>query len=160
MTPSTKRRRHPRRGASVLEMSIILTVFIVLTFGMLDLGMGVYRYHVISNAARQGARQAIVHGSSATTLGVWGPTTVGPVAANTSGMAIVDSTGDSDNRAGLKPLLYGCDLSNTTIKLEWIDGSNTGGKRVRCTVTSPYKPFMPFLSQVSLSAASTMPIAH
>jgi Flp pilus assembly protein TadG len=141
-------------------MSIILTVFVILTFGMLDLGMGVYRYHIISNAARQGARQAIVHGANSTTLGVWGPTTIGPVAANSSGVAIVDSTGDSDNRAGLKPLLYGCDLSQTNIKVEWIDGSNAVGKRVRCTVTSPYTPFMPFLSSVSLSAASTMPIAH
>jgi hypothetical protein len=150
-------------------MSIILGVFLVLTFGMLDLGMGVYRYHVISNAARQGARQAIVHGANASTLGVWGPTTIGPIAADSSGTAIVDSTGDSDNRAGLKPLLrYGLgidSLPHTYITLEWIDGSNAVGKRVRCTVTSPYKPFMPLLypgatTTHTLSASSTMIIAH
>jgi hypothetical protein len=145
-------------------MSIILGVFVVTTFGMLDLGMRVYRYHIISNAARQGARQAMVHGRSATTLGVWGPTTIGPLAANSSGTPIVDGTGDLESppRAGLQRLLYGCDLSRTYIMLEWPDGSNDIGKKVRCTVTTPYSHFMPFwtTSSGTMRAASTMQIAH
>jgi hypothetical protein len=154
MMRQKRRRRHPRRGAAILEMSIILSVFLTLTFGMIDLGMGVYRYHILTNAACQGARRATVHGSQANVLGVWGPTTI-DVPATANGIPIVDG-----GRDGLQNMLVGCSLPQTRIKVEWIDGSNAEGKRVRVTVTSPYRPFMPFLQAVTLIAASTMQIAH
>lgn len=149
-----KSARVNRRGATVLELAIVLSAFVVLTFGMLDLGIGVFRYHVLSNAARQAARRAIVHGAYATALGPWGPATI-DVTADASGTPIIDGDGD-----GIQEMLVGCDLANTTVELEWIDASNAERKRVRATVTSPYRPFMFFLVPVTLSASSTMPIAH
>jgi hypothetical protein len=129
--------------------------FLTLTFGMLDLGRGVFRYHILSNAARQAARRAIVHGDKATVLGTWGKATVNCTADDT-GQAIVGSEED-----GIQPMLVGCDLANTHITLQWIDGSNSAGSRLRATITSPYEPVMTFmLFPITLQASSTMQIAH
>ena len=49
------------RGQSMVEMALLLPVLLLLTVVTLDLGRGVYYYTVIYNAAREGARYAIVH---------------------------------------------------------------------------------------------------
>ena len=150
-------RRHHRRGATVLEMSIILMMFLTLTTGMLDLGLGVFRYHLVSEAARQGARRAIVHGERATALGVWGTETI-DVPATANGIPIVDGTGD-----GLQPLLVGCNLSASRIKVEWPSGSNAYEEPVRVTVTTPYQPVLLWIfpgDLITLTGTSTMTIAH
>ncbi len=54
-----------RRGASMVEAAIILPVFLTLILGMLDLSTGVFRHQLVSQAARQGVRRAIVHGKLA-----------------------------------------------------------------------------------------------
>ena len=152
-----KIRKKHRRGAAVLEMSIILFMFLVTTMGMLDMGVGVFRYHLLSQAARFGARRAIVHGEMADRLGSWG---TGPidVAASTSGVPIVDGAED-----GIQPMLVGCDLSQSRIRVEWLDGGNEFEDRVKVTVTSPYTPIFLFIfanTTINLTASSTMLIAH
>jgi Flp pilus assembly protein TadG len=144
-----------RRGATTLEMAIVLGVFLTLTMGMLDLGIGVFRYHILANAARHGARQAIVHGAMASALGVWGPSTIN-VAANTSAVPIIDGAN------GLRPLLIGCNLAATQVRVEWPNGNEVEDP-VTVTVTSPYQPIMLFIFPnvpKTLSASSTMRIAH
>ena len=151
------RKSRARRGATVLEMAIILMIFLVLTLGMLDLGVGIFRYHVIANSARHAARRAIVHGELASALGPWGPGTI-DVAASANGVPIVGATGE-----GVQPLLVGCDLSQTRVRAEWIDGGNAVGQHVRVTISSPYRPVMLFIfpgTTKTLSASSTMEIAH
>ena len=147
-------------------MSVVLSVLVVTTFGMLDVGSGVFRYNVLNHAARQGARRAIVHGTLSSVEGTWGPTTIGPIAATTTGVPIVDGSGPNPND-GIAKMLVGCNLSKTYITVNWnLNGSsgttasNAVGANVRVTVTSPYTPFMPFLSGGTLSAASTMQITH
>ncbi len=139
-------------------MSIILMVFLVLTFGTLDLGIAVFRYHIVSQAARHGARRAIVHGEMADRLGVWGPVTM-DVAASANGIPIVDGA----NNDGVQPMLVGCDLPHSRIRIEWLGGSSAPDESVRVTVTAPYRPFLLFIFpdvEVTLSATSTMIIAH
>lgn len=150
-----KRGRKRRRGAAMLEAAIILPVFILLVFGMIDLGLGVFHYNLLSEAARHGVRQAIVHGEYAPASwngGKWGPTTI-DVAANSSGVPLVDA---------IAPLLVHCDLSKTQIKAEWLDGNNAVESKVRVTVTSIYEPMFASIigGAIDLSASSTMPIAH
>lgn len=153
----SKTRRKHRRGAAVLEMSIILMTFLVLTMGMLDMGIGVFRYHIVAQAARFGARRAIVHGDRATQLGSWGTATI-DVAANANGIPIVDGVDD-----GIAPMLVGCDLSQTRILVEWLEGGNSFEQPVRVTLTSPYTPLFSFIfpiTTIELTASSTMGIAH
>lgn len=142
-----------RRGAVMVEMAVVLSVFLLLILGTLDLGIATYRYNTISQAARQGARQGIVHGSLAPpAMTAWGPATY-------SGNA-----GDGSEYAqAVSPMLVGFTLSNVTIKVEWPDGGNASQQRVRYTVTTTYQPIVTSLfsnSTYTLSAVSTMPIAH
>ena len=48
-------------GQTLIEFALIIPVFLLLVFGLLDLGRAVYYYSAIHNAAREGARYSIVH---------------------------------------------------------------------------------------------------
>ena len=49
------------RGQELVEFAIILPFLLMLVFGIFDMGLGVYFYSALQNAAREGARFAIVH---------------------------------------------------------------------------------------------------
>ena len=49
------------RGQGLVEFALVFPVFILLLFGILDLGRAVYAYNTIGDAAREGARVAIVN---------------------------------------------------------------------------------------------------
>ena len=53
--------REPSRGQSLVEFALVLPLFVLLLFGILDFGRAVLAYNSISNAAREGARTAIVN---------------------------------------------------------------------------------------------------
>src|ERR1700722_15022211 len=75
--------RNSRRGVAAGEGAIVLRVFLLILFGMLDLGLLVLDYNTLSEAARRLARQAIVHGQmAAPAQSVWGPATVNGTAAD------------------------------------------------------------------------------
>lgn len=155
-----RRRQTNRRGATVLELSLILAMFLIMTIGTIDLSISVFRSHILAQAAREGARRAIVHGSRANVLGSWGPATINAHGSDT-GEPIVDGEHNGSRYDGIKGMLIGCDLSQTTIKVEWPDGSNEPGDPVKVTLTSPYNPaFLWFISSGTKTATSTMLIAH
>lgn len=54
------RKRPSRRGQSLVEFALILPIFLLVLFGIVDLGRGVYAYNTIQNAAREAVRLAIV----------------------------------------------------------------------------------------------------
>ena len=54
-------RRPKERGQGLVEFALVFPVFILLLFGILDLGRAVYAYNTIGDAAREGARVAIVN---------------------------------------------------------------------------------------------------
>jgi Flp pilus assembly protein TadG len=56
-------RRHFQRGASLPETAIVIAVVLALVFGIIDFGRFMYTYSFVANAARQGARWAMVRGS-------------------------------------------------------------------------------------------------
>lgn len=147
------RRKKSRRGATMVETAIIMTVFIALTLGAVDLQIGVYRYNTLSEAARHGARQAMVHGAMAPpALPLWGPGTYAGTAAD-----------GSEYASAVRPLLVGFPYDAVTLRVEWIDGSTAVGKRVRYTLTTQYSPLLGALvgyPTMTLQAASTMRIAH
>ena len=49
------------RGQGLVEFALVFPVFILLLFGIFDLGRAVYAYNTIGDAAREGARVAIVN---------------------------------------------------------------------------------------------------
>ena len=58
MTPRHSLRE---RGQELMEYAITLPIFLLLAFGIFDLGRGVYYYSTLQNAAREGARYAVVN---------------------------------------------------------------------------------------------------
>lgn len=54
-------RRLSRRGQSLVEMAMVLPVLTLLTFGLVDFGRAYYFQVSITNAAREGARVAILN---------------------------------------------------------------------------------------------------
>lgn len=136
----------------MVEAAIILSVFLTLVLGMLDLSIGVFHQHVLSQAVRQGTRAAIVHGKLApASMGTWGPAAYAGTGA--SGDAIANS---------IQPYLTGLDPSKVNITVTWLDASTDTENRVRVALSTDWTPIMLSLfgSKITLSSSSTMPIAH
>ncbi len=151
--PARQASKHAARsGAALVEAAIVLPVFLTLVLGLLDLAGGAYRHNIVSELARRGAREAIVHGSQAPPNRVaLGPQTWNSTAADSGDVA-----------TAIRSLLAGIDPADVTIRLEWLDGSNAPDKRVRCTVMVPYRGTTFLLSgrQLTIRATSTMAIAN
>jgi Flp pilus assembly protein TadG len=53
-----------RRGVAAVEMACVLPLFIVITLGIVEFGRAHMVAHLLANAARFGTRQAILDGST------------------------------------------------------------------------------------------------
>ena len=145
--------RRRRSGVTLVEGAIVLGVLFVLVLGTLDLGILIFRQHVLSAAARHVSREASVHGAKAVVLGSWGPATVGPVPATDLGPI----------PTAVRPHLYGLSPAAVTVTAEWPDGTNEPGARVRVTLASDYRPVLASLFGADarrLTLVSTVPISH
>jgi hypothetical protein len=75
------RRRDDASGQSLAEFAIILPIFLLVVFGMIDIGRVVWATDNITNAAREGARFASIHGGSPISACPVGPNMTGTPAA-------------------------------------------------------------------------------
>jgi TadE-like protein len=75
--------RRPRRsrGQSLVEFSLVLPVFLLMVFAIIDMGRVIWAYDNLASAAREGARYASVHGASKVTVCPTGPSLVGAPAS-------------------------------------------------------------------------------
>jgi hypothetical protein len=64
MTPLTRRAKS-ERGAELIEFALVFPMLLLLVLGMVDFGFLFQRYEVLTNAAREGARIAVLPGYSA-----------------------------------------------------------------------------------------------
>lgn len=60
-----RRRKRDDGGAAAVEFALILPIFLMLLFGIIDFGYMINRSSIINNAARDAARVASLHGSEA-----------------------------------------------------------------------------------------------
>jgi len=67
---SVRRRSRPTaagrrsRGQTLVEFAFVAPIFFFMLFAIIDFGRYVYYVQIINNAAREGARYAIVHGDN------------------------------------------------------------------------------------------------
>jgi len=122
-------------------------------FALLDLGLAATRYNALAEAARQIARQAILHGSLAPAeVGSWGPTQFVGTAAD--GSNIVQSV------HGRLPTMP---LNLVNIQVTWPDNDNSPRDRVQVQVTFQHRPLVPGLTTwgpINLQSVSTMRIVN
>ena len=67
--------RRREGGQATLEFALVIPIFLVILVGMVDVGRTIWANNALANAAREGARYAIVHGGSKSN-----PCPVGPPA--------------------------------------------------------------------------------
>ena len=53
------------RGQSMVEFVLVLPIFLLLVFSIVDFGMGFHAWLTVTNSAREGARLGAVRGSNA-----------------------------------------------------------------------------------------------
>jgi Flp pilus assembly protein TadG len=147
------RERPKRRGAAALECAITLPIMLLALFALLDLGLAATRYNALAEAARQIARQAIVHGSLApAAVGSWGPTQFVGTAADSSN--IVQSV------HGRLPTMS---ENHVNIEVTWPDSDNSPRDRVQVQVTYQHQPLVPGLTlwgAIDLRSVATMRIVN
>ena len=56
-----QKKRRPSRGQALVEFALVIPIFLLLLIALFDLGRAVFAYNTLTNAAREGARLAIVN---------------------------------------------------------------------------------------------------
>ena len=121
------------RGATMVEFAMTATVCFTLLFGVMEMSSAVYSYHMVSTAAREGVRYAIVHS----------PTSANP--------ATTDQIQDY-----AKTYASGLDVSQLTVTASFpSDPRLVTQKDAQVVVTYNYPLNIPFISPVTLSLTST-----
>ena len=117
-------------GSMLIEFSIsVWTVFLV-TFLVFEFCMTVYTYSVLGNAAREGVRYAIVHGSDSSVCS--GPgTSCGDALGNNVAAVVKGYTGVTFH-----------DMTGMTVTPSWPDGASTPSSRVVVTISYPYVAYL------------------
>ena len=54
------RRKNGEKGQALVEFTLLLPIFLLLLFAIIDFGMGFYSWISVTNAAREGARLGVV----------------------------------------------------------------------------------------------------
>jgi Flp pilus assembly protein TadG len=136
MKTNAKKRGSSERGAAYIELALTLPVLFLCLFGIIQWGYIFGAYITIRNAAMVGARSAALFGSDANTI-------------------------DSKVRASLSPTLdssFAACAKNSCVNCP-VPALNADSK---CTITYPFKLFLPFVvpnatnGKLTIVGATTM----
>ncbi|MDP9236392.1 MAG: pilus assembly protein [Chloroflexota bacterium] len=131
------------RGQSLVEFALVMPIFLVILLGTFEGVRAVLAYNTLSNASREGARYALVHGANATSPVGPGNTT----ALTTYVRKYTDTLGSS----------------HVTITPTWPDGSNAIGSHAQVSITYAYAPLFGgwlHMGAVNISSTSKVVIAN
>ncbi len=119
------RRRRPAkadaRGQALVEFALTLPIFVLLVVALFDVGRGVFAYNALTNAAREGARLAIVNQDVASIQDRALAQSSGSIAATTDVTVtfLSSASGNPCNGAGSNPALsIGCSAEVTAVS-QW-----------------------------------------
>lgn len=140
------------RGGTLVEMALVSAMSLTMIIGIAEASFAVYTYHYMSEAAREGARYAIVRGS------------------NCAGLPDCNATSDQISTY-VKTLGYpGIDSTrNMTVTTTWYAASeslpttwtacgyqcNSPGNAVRVMVTYNFPFMIPFVQRSTLAMKSS-----
>lgn len=101
MRVSTQRRQNRQRtGATVVELAFVVIIFFMVVFGIWEYGRMIFVRQMVVNAAREGARYAVVN--------------------------TLDTTIETDTEAYVKKKMSGLDLKTTYYKCQVYLADDTG----------------------------------
>ena len=113
-----ERKRHTdrRRGATMVEFSLVFLLFLALFLGMIEFGRVVWTYTTVVHCARQAARFAMVRGT-------------------------VNATTEDQIRAIVEQNAIGLTNADLTVAAEWIPDRQRGSV-VQVNVQYPFRSFV------------------
>jgi len=131
-------RKRSQRGAVVVEFGLAFLVFISAIYGVMEFGRIVASYNILSGAAREGARYAVVHGSA-------------------SGSA----ASASDIQTVVRNWAVGLDTNSVAVTTTWNPGNGPGGK-VNVKATYTVTPFTGLIltNGITVQSSSQMSISQ
>lgn len=146
-------------GSSLVEMAISISLFLMILIGIFEMGLALYRYNYVSDAAREASRWAMVRGAACST--------------NTPGLDHCNAS-SSDIQSFVQALTYpGIDSTQLNVTTIWLQPSmppavtwsscagtpsnpcNQQGYEVQVTVNYPFVLPLPFWKNPSISVSST-----
>jgi Flp pilus assembly protein TadG len=117
---SQHKRRH-QAGNAMLEGALVMTLFLMILFGIIDFSRATFAYNSVEYASRHAARWAAVRGAQ-------------------SGQ----EASESDIRTQVYRNLVGMDATNTNVSVAWNNGK-VPGSYVTVTVNHQFKPIAPYI---------------
>lgn len=157
-SPGWMRRLRGNCGGTLVETAFSISILLMLLIGMIEASLMVYTYHFISNAAREGTRYAIVHGST------W----AGPPWNNSATCAAYSDAGCTATTQNIQDYVAslafpGIDTSDILVTPNWysLPGGtasplyNAYGDIVKVKVTYAFPFSIPFVPQSTLTMSST-----
>lgn len=165
-TADRRELKEPRRqdvrseeGTALIEIALTIAVTLSVLLGLLEMTMAFYAYHFVSDAAREGSRYAIVHGSDSCT--------------NTPNLTNCNATADQI-KTWVKGLGYpGIDSSKMSVTTTWLTATTSGtpatttwstcstgtcnapGNMAKVVVSYAFPMHLLFLSKNTLNVSST-----
>jgi len=133
-TMCRSRRNHNQVGQSTIEFALTIIFVMVVLFGAVEMIVAIYTYNVLADAAKEGVRYAIVHGT-----GVGAPNCSGP---GGGGVTCTDSNG-----ANIKTVVNNYtqvsfhSSAAMVVTPTFPDSSSVAPSRVRVTISYVYQPF-------------------
>jgi Flp pilus assembly protein TadG len=152
MTPHSDRRRG--RGQALVEFALVIPIFLLLLMAVFDLGRAVFAYNSVTNAAREGARLAIVNQTpSLITTRVLAQTSLGGTGSPTVTVSFRKNTPNSDFATNPVCNAY----PSTSMDLDCV---------AIVTYRTTYRPITPLISNilfgsgVNLTATTTLNVEY
>jgi Flp pilus assembly protein TadG len=119
-------------GQAMAEFAVVATVFFLLLFGIIEMGIVVFRYNSVSQAAREAARYATVHSPTSQN-----PATDDQIRAVATGIAPFLSSGDFST-----PFF----VTDPNLPLQ---------QDAKVSISYNYAQSIPFMSDVTLTFTTT-----
>ena len=135
----TRWREKAESGAAAIELAVVLPVFVLMSYGGMEISHYAYTRLALSDAAREGTRYAMVHGAASSA-----PASAGAIQTYVrSRIALID----------------GAQVTVTTT----FTPDNNPGSLVKVAVSYPFAPFVPgfdYLTARTLTSSAQMTIAQ
>ena len=116
-------------GTALLEFTLSVWMLLLVVFLIFEFCMTVYTYSVLGDAAREGVRYALVHGTDSGSCS-------GPSMGCDSSGAAITAVVNSYATVSFH------DTSGMTVTPSWPDGTSTPSSRVIVSIAYPYVPYL------------------
>ncbi len=113
-----------QRGATVAEFAVVALVFFMVIIGIIEFGRLLYTHNALADAARRGARYAVLHEENAPCLQevvVYGEKHIDPGTCAPTGPALINGLTTANVIVvyqGTAPNAYGMNLGTATVTIE------------------------------------------